>query len=169
MKKDFFIISRGKKRSGLRAQAIVEFAIALPVMLMLLVGMMEVGRMIFMYALVVNASRDAVRYASAYGRSDVTAGAYKYEDCAGIQLAANQSAYIVPLTSITISYDSGPASSGGVSLGSCGSPTRKIDTNDLVTVELTADYSPIVKLLTISPRTITSKSSRTIMGIYDLK
>ena len=35
---------------GYRAQAIVEFAIALPILLVLLVGILEVGRMLFIYS-----------------------------------------------------------------------------------------------------------------------
>ena len=86
--------SRNQKKSGsmrpLRGQAMVEFAIALPVLLMLLIGIMEVGRMLFMYASVVNSSRDAVRYASAYGRSDD--GYLKYKYCDGL----GQSGFRVP-------------------------------------------------------------------------
>jgi len=52
---------RTKKMPGYRAQAIVEFAIVLPILMMLLVGILEVGRMIYTYAVVTNASRDAAR------------------------------------------------------------------------------------------------------------
>src|SRR4030095_5438784 len=90
-----------KKIGGLRAlraeraQAIVEFAIALPVLMMLLVGIMEVSRMLFMYASVVNSSRDAVRYASAYGRSDDIGDGnlLKYKYCDGIEAVAKQSGF----------------------------------------------------------------------------
>src|SRR4030095_776329 len=44
-----------------RAQAIVEFAIALPILMALLVGILEVGRMVFIYSAVNNASREAAR------------------------------------------------------------------------------------------------------------
>ena len=41
-----------------RAQAIVEFAIALPILMFMLVGIIEVGRLIYAYAAVINASRE---------------------------------------------------------------------------------------------------------------
>lgn len=75
---------RNQKTPGIRtpysqrAQAIVEFAIVLPVLMMLLVGILEVGRLIYMYAAVNNASREASRYGSAIGLDDT--GAYlKYQ------------------------------------------------------------------------------------------
>jgi Flp pilus assembly protein TadG len=45
----------------------VEFALALPLLLLLIFGILEVGRMVFTYSSVVNASREAVRYGSATG------------------------------------------------------------------------------------------------------
>jgi len=167
MKKE--LIAHEGKRFGRRGQAIVEFAIALPVLLMLLVGIMEVGRMVLMYTLVVNASRDAVRFASASGRDEN--GYLKYSDCLGIKTAAQQSAYIVSLASITITYDTGPS---GSSLGTCDlttageDPDISVDSGNRVTVEVTANYNPLVKLLPISSRTFKAKSSRTLLGVYDL-
>ena len=61
MKKNF----EGKKP----AQAMVEFAIALPVLLLLLYGILEAGRLLFLYSTVVTASRQAVRYGSATGEA----------------------------------------------------------------------------------------------------
>jgi Flp pilus assembly protein TadG len=171
--------SRNQKKSGgmrplrpLRGQAIVEFAIALPVLLMLLVGIMEVGRMLFMYASVVNSSRDAVRYASAYGRSDD--GYLKYKYCDGIASVAKASGFILNLqdTDITITYDTGP---GGTSLGSCppatttGEANINVDTEDRVSVTVSVTYNPMLSLLPIPARTFTSTSSRTILGIMDLE
>jgi len=40
-------LSGKKYMPGIRGQAIVEFAIALPVLMVLLVGLLEVGRMVF--------------------------------------------------------------------------------------------------------------------------
>src|SRR5215212_6679906 len=90
-----------------RAQAIVEFALVLPILMMLLVGILEVGRFIYIYASVNNASREAARYGSAIGFDDT--GAYlKYQYCDGIKDRARRSAYFTPLT-VTISYDHGPS------------------------------------------------------------
>ena len=48
----------------------VEFAIALPILLMLVYGLLEVGRLLFTYSSVVNATRQAVRYGSTTGAGD---------------------------------------------------------------------------------------------------
>ena len=161
---------RKNKFPGTRAQAMVEFAIALPVLLVLLIGIMEVGRMLVMYALVNNASRDAVRYASSYGIESSGAQYARYKYCAGIKSRATNSAYFVPLSTITISYDSGP---GTTSLGSCtatsGEQNITIATGSRVTVTVTATYKPVVKLIPISQRTFTATSSRTIIGIVSLQ
>lgn len=162
-------ISQKRKRSGYRAQAMVEFAIVLPVLLALLIGIMEIGRMVLMYAMVVNASRDAVRYASAVGKGDD--GLIKYKDCAGIKKAANQSTYrFVTLSSISISYKDANGNSAGVcDQGAGEDPDIKVDSNYRVTVSVAANYSPMVKFLPIKTKPFTAVSTRTILGIYELQ
>ena len=155
-----------------RAQAIVEFAIALPILMALLVGIFEVGRLVFIYSAVNNASREAVRYASAVGLDD--SGNYKkYHYCDGIRNVARRSAYFLTLADgdIIISYDHGP---GTTPFDTCsGSVDTGVVLNsgtdpDRVLVEVTASYSPMVNLIPIGPRTIISKSARTILGIIDM-
>src|SRR4026208_348401 len=94
---------------GIHGQAIVEFAIALPILMALLVGILEVGRMIFIYSAVTNASREAVRYASAVGLDD--SGNAKYQYCDGIRKMARRAAYFLNLadSDILIAYDNGPS------------------------------------------------------------
>jgi len=147
------------------AQAMVEFAIALPILMALLVGIFEVGRMVFIYSAINNASREAVRYASAIGRDD--SGNNKYQYCDGIKDMARRSAYFTPLT-IAISYDHGPGT------GSFDTCTGAVDTGvdvssgDRVLVTVTAQYHPMLKLIPLRSRTFTSSSSRTILDIFEL-
>jgi len=160
---------------GLKAQAMVEFALVLPILLLVLYGVFEVGRLIFIYSAVTNASRNASRYASAYGFED-TGTYHKFAYCDGIENIATQSAYGVnpaDLT-ITISYDSGP---GTTSLGNCdfsGGDDPDIvaaqkDTDGMrVTVTVLADFQAVVSIVPIEDQTINSSSSRTILGIVDL-
>ena len=65
-----------------RGQSMVEFSMVLPILMVVIFGLLEVGRAVFMYAAVTNASREAVRYATAYGvnESDVL----HYQNCAAI-------------------------------------------------------------------------------------
>lgn len=164
--------SRKRTKFGRRAQAMVEFAIALPVLLMLLLGIMEVGRLILMYALVSNASRDAVRYASSWGIESTGAAYQRYKYCEGIRTQAKNSGYFLDLqdAEIAIAYDTGPS---GTSKGICDATSGEdadinVSSGDRVTVTVSKTYTPLVTLLPIQPRTITSESSRTILGIFDL-
>src|SRR5262245_37407349 len=98
----------GRKKS---AQAMVEFAIALPILLLLLYGILEAGRFVFIYSSIVTASRQAVRYGSATGIGTGTTP--RYLDCAGIRQAAQRADYLNAFDDedIVIQYDSGPGSS----------------------------------------------------------
>ncbi|MEO5887735.1 MAG: TadE/TadG family type IV pilus assembly protein [Anaerolineales bacterium] len=160
---------KSKKLAGSRAQAMVEFAITLPILMALLVGILEVGRMIFIYSAVNNASREAARYASAIGRED-DFGYEKYRYCDGIEDMANRSAFLITLSSITITYDTGPSTS---SFGTCNysggeDPDISVDAGDRVQVEVQADYKPMVRLIPIGNRTFTSSSARTFLGYVEL-
>jgi Flp pilus assembly protein TadG len=158
--------SRKQNNFGENAQAIVEFAIVLPILLMLLVGILEVGRMIFIYAAVNNASREAVRYASAWGLSDdgVTE---KFNDCDGIKEMATRSAFFTNLT-IEISFDTGPSTA---IKDTCDGAVDdiSISSGDRATVEVTAHYKPLITLVPLQERDFVSTSSRTIIGIINLE
>jgi Flp pilus assembly protein TadG len=173
-----------------RAQAIVEFAIALPVLLMMLIGIFEVGRMVFIYAAVNNASREAARYASAVGLND--SGKHKYNHCWAIRDIAKRSAFFARITNanIGIYYDHGPTDAIYTDghgpdnqterdlLLECDHllqteedpdvTTATVTSGDRVIVTITAAYSPIVRLIPISSRTFESTSARTILGIFEL-
>src|SRR5919109_4152728 len=91
-----------------RAQAMVEFAIVLPILLLLLYGLLEAGRLLFIYSTIVTASRQAVRYGSATGEGSTTVP--RYQDCAGIRAAAQRVDYLDSFEDkdILIQYDTGP-------------------------------------------------------------
>jgi len=165
------------KKTGERAQAITEFAIALPILMMILVGLLEVGRMVLIYAAVINASREAARYASAVGLDkdpDDGNNYQKYKYCKGIRNIASRSAYFMNLqpSDIVIEYDHGPATSPfRQCLAASGEESVVVNSgtnSDRVLVTVTATYSPLVKLIPISNQTITSSSARTILGIVEL-
>lgn len=167
-----YLSSKHNPSSKERAQAIVEFAIVLPILLMILVGLLEVGRMIFQYAAITNASREAARYASAVGLADGTSY-NKYQYCAGIKDVAKRAAFTSNLSDsdIAITYDHG---TGGSTFDTCdGSVDTGVSINtgtnfDRATVTITTVYRPMVNLVPIPQRTITSTSSRTILGILQL-
>jgi Flp pilus assembly protein TadG len=158
-----------------RAQAMVEFAIALPILLLLLVGILEAGRLVFIYSAVTNASREASRYGSAVGLND-SGTSPKYQDCEGIRNMARRSAYFMNLADadIIISYDHGPGTGSPFDecpVGMTADPSIQVNTldePDRVVVTVTSTYSPMVNLVPITSRTITSTSARTILGILDM-
>ena len=136
------------------AQAMVEFAIALPILLMLLYGILEAGRLLFIYSSVVTASRQAVRYGSATGVG--TSGVLRYRDCAGIRAAAQRADFLNSFedSDIHIFHDDGPdLSNPGTGLNKTEYCTGPVDTtfnptnaNRLV-VEIDGDFFPLVPSL----------------------
>jgi len=160
-----------------KGQAIAEFSLALPILMIVVVGLLEAGRAVFMYSSVVNASREAVRYATAYGvnESDVP----HIQNCAEIENTARRVGFLLPLDqpdSITIAYGSGstvlsdpdgiPASGDETygpppdppdDLGACDGAADGVDDGvdttvtlecgDRVIVTVRAQYDPILPLL----------------------
>jgi hypothetical protein len=96
------------KRSHSKAQAMVEFALVFPLLLVVIYGIFELGRLIFIYSSVTTSSREGARYGSAAG--DVGNFVPHYLDCAGIITAAQRAAILqgVSADDINISYDKGP-------------------------------------------------------------
>jgi len=164
--------SRKNNVPGSKAQAIVEFAIVLPILMAVLVGILEVGRYILIYSAATNASRNAVRYASAVGRDDAH-GLTKYNYCEGIKQVALDSTYLVPDSSINVVIDY--IDEAGAKIGECNLwNVSQVDTDytygtgDRVQVTVTMPYKPMVNLVPIKQRIITSVSTRTILGIIEL-
>lgn len=61
------MIRRGDSRS--RGQGLVEFALVLPVFMVILIGMVDLGRAIWANNSAANAAREAARFASVHGGS----------------------------------------------------------------------------------------------------
>ena len=145
-----------------KAQALVEFAIVLPLLMLLLYGLLEAGRILFLYSTVVTASRQAVRYGSTTGAG--TNGVFRYQDCAGIKNAASRVAFLGPFDTITIEYDTGP---GYSPFDTCDGTTDNISlvgNSNRVVVTVSEPFTPIIPLIVpITPRTITARSARTIL------
>ena len=155
-----------------RGQGMVEFAIVLPVVLLLVFGIIEVGFLIFSYSSVNSASREAARYGIAIG--DVGAG-QRYFDCDGIVTAGLRIGRFAGMDSgdFTIVYDNGPDEGDGTYVqkySSCadlashnGADTIRF--GDRIVVTVNHDYHPLVSImgLNINPFTMTSSSSRTIV------
>ncbi len=95
-----------------KGQGMVEFALAIPIVLFLTMGIIEGGRMLFMFSDVYAASREAARYGAGIGLNNL-GGVVLYNDCNGILGAAKRVGAFAGVkdSNITIDYDSGPESS----------------------------------------------------------
>ena len=131
-----------------KAQAMVEFAIVLPILLLLLYGLLEAGRLLFIYSSIVTASRQAVRYGSATGQGNVSTTVPRYQDCAGIRQAAQRVDYLDAFEDddIMIQHDTGPGSTptmfcDGLAADPSFTPTSN---NSRLLVTIDGNYYPIV-------------------------
>ncbi|RPJ42904.1 MAG: hypothetical protein EHM21_12225, partial [Chloroflexi bacterium] len=68
------------------AQGMVEFALVLPLLLLLILGIFAFGHLFFVYSSVVSASREAARWGAAVG--EAPSSFPRYQDCASIRAAA---------------------------------------------------------------------------------
>lgn len=149
------------------AQAMVEFALVLPILLLLIYGLLEVGRLLFIYSSVVSAARQAARYGSTTGVN--AAGTFRYRDCTGMRDAAQRVAFIndLPDADIEIWHDEGE----GVNQVSYCPAGQAIDTTftpttgniNRIRVRVHTQYTPIIPLLPLEPFVIESVSARTIL------
>jgi uncharacterized protein (UPF0333 family) len=155
-----------------RAQTFVEFALVFPLVLLITYGMIEFGRMMFIYAAVTNAAREGARYGAASG--NVSANTPYYDDCDGIKSAVQRGALLTAIdnTNIIISYDNGhnptqtwaacpPVSSDGFD------PIRL---GYRIIVKVSADYQPVLgSFLSINGFTINAQNARTILSNIEIK
>lgn len=154
-----------------RAQAMVEFMLALPILILLLYGIIEFSRLIFIFASVSNASRQAARYGAGSGEYD---GVNYYQDCEGIRDVANRSAVITEFNEINITYDRGVNTDGeqipirdidpDPDVNTCPIEDNVLHNGDRVIVQVEAEYEPILNLLPLEPFKIVSVNARTFIS-----
>jgi Flp pilus assembly protein TadG len=147
------VLNMFPRRSSPRAQTMVEFALVMPILLMVIYGVLEVGRLILTYSIVVSASREAVRYGSATGLN-VAGGIVRYCDSPGIKAAAQNADFIgvIEDANITISYNSGSV---------C---PFSVVTEDRIIVTVTTQFTPLAAIVPLKQIPITSSNRRTIIG-----
>src|SRR5512136_66177 len=63
--------NRRKGADSHAGQAMVEFALALPLLLLIVVGLLEFGRLLFAWLVVENSTRFGIRYATAGTYNDI--------------------------------------------------------------------------------------------------
>lgn len=131
-----------------RGQSLVEFALALPVFLMIVFGIIEFGMLIFSVAVVNGSAREGARYGAAKGVNN------QYYNCSGIESAVMGTGSLIGITAVdvNITYDDGTGTIHGFdcpTLASFGG--SKIEAGDRVIVEVAYTYQSLMKNILAIP------------------
>lgn len=147
------------------AQTMVEFAIVFPILLLVTYGIIEFGRMVFIYTSVTSAAREGARYGAASGIG--ANGIERYADCAGIRTAVQNGAFLVniPSGNIEILYEISPGVGFTTTCGTVSGNPAMVKLGDRILVRVTAYYSPVIPFvgLSQSPVPIQRQNARTIL------
>lgn len=162
------IILRRRQETILRdrGQGIVEFAMAIPVFLLLALGIIEFGYLFFVYSTVFSASREAARYGASVGLN--AANVPHEKDCAGIRANAVRVGSVAGVRpeQIEIRYDHGPTDGRSWDeLPTCESNPKTI-LGDRVVVRVSVNFDPIVGI--IQSFTVENVNARTILKNVDV-
>jgi Flp pilus assembly protein TadG len=97
--------TRSKKSPSRRGAALIEFALVLPVLLLLIAGIIEFGRTVMVQQILTNASREGARKAALPGttNSDVEAVVTNYMQAANV--ASADSVTVTPSASAAAAGD----------------------------------------------------------------
>lgn len=130
----------GNRRKKGQAQAMVEFALTLPIFLLLVLGIIEFSRLFMTYMAVYTASREAARYGSSVGVAPN--GKTHDQDCEGMkQLAVEMGSFAgVKPEDVQIYYEKSP----GIWKAACGATTTEL--GDRVVVEVQGRFQPAVPI-----------------------
>jgi hypothetical protein len=149
-----------------KAQTMVEFALVFPIVLLITYGIIEFGRMMWIYAAVTGAAREGARYGAASGTVN---GTRYYKNCGGIRDAVKRGAILIPITDgdISIWYDNGPQV-GHTTWTTCppigGNKLDPIVLGDRIVVQVDVTYQPLMgSFLGVNGFPITSQNARTIL------
>lgn len=155
---------QGKQRQE-KGQAFVEFALTLSLFLLLVLGIIEMGRLLFYYSAITTAAREGARYGSAAG--GLSGSQNYYEDCTGIIGAATRVGQFAGVRAwdVQVTYDDG----SGNAKGSCGAPTSEIELGDRIIVQVTGEFHPFAGLTGLGEIPITSTERRTIVKDVEVR
>lgn len=155
-------------------QGLVEFALILPLLLLLILGIIEAGRLMVIYSSISSGSKQGVRYGSVAGSTGQMVGGVpllSYQDCQGIRNHVRQAMPLNYLTDneIQITYSPGDINQRiGLCAPNAITPTMfgggplVINDGYQIIITTTTTYIPIVPIVPIPPLPIRFVSARTI-------
>jgi hypothetical protein len=148
-----------------KGQGFVEFALIFPLLLAIIVGISEFGRLMVTYSSVATASRDAARYGASVG--ETPSGVAHYRDCLGIRETVDRLNLFLD-ASIVIMYDvDGPGGSPPVEYCQVGKSFDPIEVplGTQINVTVTGTYKPLTiwPIFELPSIPIASDTKRTIL------
>jgi len=143
------VSQRGRK--GQFGQALAEFAIVLPILLLVLLGIFEFARVLFVYTNLFNATREGVRY-----------GVTQPRDYLGIRQHVLDKVTLVPPDDVALQvwYDKGPGTA-------VFTDTTSLVVGDRVVIDLQYTLEPVTPLFQpmVGPFNIHTRAARTIQTL----
>jgi Flp pilus assembly protein TadG len=140
--------------SGDRGQSLVEFALCVVLLVALLLGVVEFGRMVLLYTTVSNATRIGTRYAIVHGSNSGTASGPGNDDATAIGVVKNF-AHVGGLNTSNLTVHVNYYSPGGVS-PNCNTP------GCWVKVTASYPYDPLVSYFHLPTINLSSSSEGVI-------
>lgn len=146
-------------------QAITEFALVVPVALLLIWGIIEVAHVLVVLNTVSLASREASRYAVGMDSIAGEGTPTHWQDCAGIRDAAIRVGSIsgINANNVHIFYDTGPSTTQTEICVPAHPMLSFVSLGDRISVRVQIDYVPLVKVIDFPSFPISAVSSHTIM------
>lgn len=164
-----FPFQRNAKKS--KAQGIVEFALILPLLLMIMFGIIEFGRYLLFFSAVATSSREAARHGAAAG--DIGGYIPHYEDCVGIRASARQVGLgaVISDDNIHITYDHGPGTPQFEGVCSDTPPATRPDIRmgDRIAVQVISNFQPIVPIVSLNAIEVQATTYRTILKDVEIE
>jgi len=164
-----FINRRLIRQPNNKAQGMIEFALTLPLLLLIMLAIIEFGRLLFYYAAVTTSAREAARYGAATG---IVLGFPNYQDCDGIRAAALRMGGLVGMQNDDADIHIGYQDASLVDTGdTCppGGTGPELELGDRIVVTTTAHFQPILPMITLPTYDIQAVSRRTILRDIKIK
>lgn len=160
-------------RRGRRGQALLELALALPLLLFISMGIFDFARVVFSYAHASHSLRHALRYGAILGGGD--AGFPQYADCQGMIDIAREAMFANEMPVVTVTYidkDTGNPIINGSDDLMCtdggANPTPEIiegltENGDMILIETVAQVMLVTPFFEDSLLDLTLRGQRTLV------
>ena len=135
-----------KRKRAQRGQAIGEFALVIPLLFLMVVGLLDIGRIVYINNALAQGAREGARWGAVQGRAATTAGLSSVADETRARMTA------VPNPSVTVACDR------------LTTTTPSCSTGDIIEVTAASVVSPMTPIIGefIGPVTLSSTAKMSI-------